>query len=217
MRRVGPLAGMVGSGVIAIASVITALAYTGSKGEGYSPLTHWVSELGQVGVSQLAGVFNVGLIVGGISFALFMAALGLTRRTALAWLYTPIGIAAGIASACVGVYSMNQLKLHSIAVLTFLNLGWICVGLSSWDFLRRREARFPWWLAVIGALTVASFIGFLAVLAPLLGGQGMAAPDIRPQPIWIVPALEWAVVIGILAWTLATSFSWWRAEHDARA
>jgi hypothetical membrane protein len=213
LKPIGALVGMLGATVIALGSIVTALAYTGSKGERYSPLTHWVSELGQVGVSELAIVFNLGLIVGGICFSVFILALGLARRTGLAWLYTPIGIAAGIAGLFVGVFPMNNLDLHGIAALTFFNLGWICVGLASWDFVRKRDPRFPWWLAVIGALTVLAFIGFLSVLAPLLGGDGLAAPDQRPEPLWIVPTLEWAVVIGILAWTFAASFTWWRAER----
>ena len=217
MRLVGAVAGIFGSLVIALGSIVTALAYTGTKGEPYSPLTHWVSELGQVGVSALASVFNVALIVGGVCFAVFITALGVARRTRLAWLYVPIGIAAGIAGSFVGIYPMNYLDQHGIAALTFFNLGWICVGLASWDFMRRREARFPRWLAVVGALTVAAFIGFLAVLLPLLGGEGLGAPDVRPQTFWIVPTLEWAVVIGILVWTFATSVTWWRAERGARA
>jgi hypothetical protein len=32
----------------------------------------------------------------------------------------------------------------------------------------------------------------------------------------IVPALEWAVLIGILLWVFATSLSWWRAERADR-
>jgi hypothetical membrane protein len=217
MRPIGALAGIAGSIVIGAASVVTALAYTGTQGERYSPLTHWVSELGQEGVSELALVFNIGLIVGGICFAVFMLTLGLARRTGLAWLYTPIGIAAGVAGMFVGVFPMNNLDLHGIAALTFFNLGWICVGLASWDFVRRREPRFPWWLAVIGALTVIAFIGFLIVLMPLLGGEGLAAPEVRPQPFWVVPTLEWAVVIGILLWTFATSLTWWRADRGTGA
>jgi len=216
MRPVGAVVGVFGSAAIAIGSVVSAIAYSGTQSEQYSPLTHWVSELGQVGVSALASVFNAGLIVGGVCFAVFITALGATRRTRLASLYVPIGIAAGIAGSLVGVYPMNDLDLHGIAALTFFNLGWICVGLASWDFVRRREARFPRWLAIIGALTVAAFIGFLAVLLPLLGGEGLGAPDVRPQTFWIVPTLEWAVVIGILVWTFATSVSWWRTQVGAR-
>ena len=72
-----------------------------------------------------------------------------------------------------------------------------------------------------GLLAAAIVLPGLAMadskLTLVLGGEGLAAPDIRPQPIWIVPTLEWAVVIGILAWTFASSFTWWRAERGARA
>ena len=88
-------------------------------------------------------------------------------------------------------------------------LGWIVVGLASIDFLRDQDPRFPWWLAIIGALTVAAFLGFLVVLFPLLSGDGLAAPDVRPD-IWIVPILEWAVLIGILSWVFLTGWTWLR-------
>jgi hypothetical membrane protein len=203
------LSGVIGTSVIAIGSIITAVAYVGSKGEPYSPLNHWVSELGQTGVSELAGLFNICLIVGGVLFAIFMVGLVAVRTGWLRFLYGAIGVAAGIAGAFVGVYPMNNLDLHGIAALTFFNLGWIAVGLASIDFLRNRDPRFPWWLAVIGGVTVVAFLGFLAVLAPLLSGDGLAAPDVRPD-IWIVPILEWAVLIGILAWVFLTGLTWLR-------
>ena len=203
------LSGVIGTSVIAIGSIITAVAYVGSKGEPYSPLNHWVSELGQTGVSELAGLFNLSLIVGGVLFAVFMIGLAAVRTGWLRFLYGAIGVAAGIAGAFVGVLPMNNLDLHGIAALTFFNLGWISVGLASIDFLRNRDPRFPWWLAVIGGLTVVAFLGFLAVLAPLLSCDGLAAPDVRPD-IWIVPILEWAVLIGILAWVFLTGLTWLR-------
>jgi hypothetical membrane protein len=203
------LSGVIGTSVIAIGSIISAVAYVGSKGEPYSPLNHWVSELGQTGVSELAGLFNLSLIVGGALFAIFMVGLAAVRTGWLRFLYGAIGVAAGIAGAFVGVYPMNNLDLHGIAALTFFNLGWIAVGLASIDFLRNRDPRFPWWLAVIGGLTVVAFLGFLYVLAPLLSGDGLAAPDVRPD-IWIVPILEWAVLIGILAWVFLTGLTWLR-------
>ena len=58
----------------------------GTQHEPFSPLNHWISELGEVGVSRLAAVFNVGLVVGGICYALFMLAFAATRRGLLPWL-----------------------------------------------------------------------------------------------------------------------------------
>jgi hypothetical membrane protein len=209
---IGSIAGIVGASVIALASLVTAIAYTGSKGEAYSPLNHWVSELGQVGVSQLSLVFNLALIVGGGLFVVFMIALAAVRSGMLRYFYGAVGVVAGIGGLFVGVFPMNNLDLHGIAALTFFNLGWIAVGLASIDFVRARDTRFPHWLAVIGGLTVVAFVGFLAVLLPLLGGEGLAAPEVRPD-FWIVPTLEWAVLIGILAWVFATGVTWWSADR----
>ena len=149
---------------------------------------------------------------GGLCFAGFIAILGWTRGGALAWLYALIGVVAGIAGMFVGIYPMNNLDLHGLAALSFFNLGWICVGLASLDIYRRPETRFPRWLAWIGVFTVAAFIGFLIVLLPLIGGEGLGAPENRPD-VWVVSILEWAVIAGILAWTFATSITWWRARH----
>jgi len=121
-------------------------------------------------------------------------------------------LAGVVGASVIAIGSMNDLDRHGIAALTFFNLGWIAVGLASIDFIRKRDSRFPRWLAVIGGLTVVAFIGFLIVLLPLLSGDGLAAPEIRPDA-WIVPILEWAVLIGILAWVFATGWTWWRAGN----
>lgn len=212
-QRVGPIVGGVGSLVLMIAAVIAALAYSGTAGEAYSPLNHWVSELGERGVSALAPVFNVGLIVGGVSLAVFMTALGLFRRSRWAWLYVPIGIAAGVSGAFVGAFPMNEIAIHRIAALGFFNLGWIAVGLASLDIWRTPDPRFPRWLPALGALTVVIFVVFLSLYIPSLSDPADAA---RPA-FALVVVLEWLVLVGIIAWVLVASFSWWRYDRGARA
>lgn len=209
-RLLPPLAGIVGASAIAIGSAVTAIAYTGTAGERYSPLNHWISELGQQGVSELAAVFNIALVVGGICFVGFMTGLRLVRTGRFAWVYGTIGALAGVAGAYVGIYPMNHLEQHTFAALAFFNLGWIAIALASLDFVRRPDPRFPRWLAYVGALTVLAFISFLAVAIPLAGGAGLGAPDPRPE-IWLVAVLEWTALIGILLWVLATGWTWWRA------
>lgn len=208
--------GLLGSTAMLVASIAAALAYTGSSGEPYSPLNHWVSELGETGVSELATVFNAGLVVGGASFGVFMIGLAATREGWLRLVYGLVGAIAGAAGLAVGLFPMDQLGAHALAALTFFNLGWIAVVLASADFVRRSDRRFPRWLSLVGLLTVAAFVAFLVSLrvGGLVGEDALGSPDLRPD-VWIVPILEWALVIAILAWTFLTSLTWWRATQRA--
>jgi hypothetical membrane protein len=216
--RIAQVAAIVGVVALTVASVVTALAYTGAKGEPYSPLDHWVSELGQTSVSQAAAVFNVGLIVGGICFAVFVVGLAMAvpGRPRYAWGTT--GVVAGVAGALVGVFPMDDIGPHSAAALTFFVLGWLTVGFASIDLLRRPDPRFPRWLAVIGAIATVCFVLFMVALFtdPLVGEDALAVPEMRPD-VWPASILEWSVVAAIVAWTLATALAWIAADRRAAA
>jgi hypothetical protein len=210
--RYGPAAGFVGSAFFVVASVIAAGFYMGSQNEPFSPLNHWVSELGEMGVSRLALVFNVGLFVGGLALALFFAALGFLRRSWLAWLYVVVGVIAGVSGAFVGVFPMNNRGIHIVMALGFFVLGWVAVGLASFDIWRRPEPRFSRWLPALGAVTVAVFLLFLSVYIPYLyTGTGSDRPGFS-----IATVLEWLVLIGIMGWVLLASVTWWRFARGSR-
>ena len=211
--RSGPAIGFIGSTFFLVAAVVAALAYSGSAGQAFSPLNHWVSELGEIGVSSLALLFNLGLFVGGMAFALFMVALGLLRRTRLAWTYATIGCIAGVSCALVGVFPMNQRTIHIVVALGFFVLGWICFALASIDIWRRPDPRFARWLPALGAITVALFLMFLSVYIPYLyTGTGSDRPPLSPATV-----LEWLVAVGLIGWVLAASFTWWRHVRGSRA
>ena len=214
-HRIGPGVGVFGSLVLGLTALAAALAYTGTEGEGFSVLNHWVSELGEMRVSRLAIVFNIGLVISGICLAIFMTALGALRRSRLAWLFVPIGIVAGIGGALVGVFPMDSGGPHVPAALTFFVLGWICVGLASIDIWRRPDRRFPGWLPWLGALTVLAFLCFLGLYIPYLTYSGAGSPDRAPFELVVV--LEWLVLVGIIGWVFAASVSWWRRGGSSRA
>lgn len=210
--RYGPAAGFIGSAFFVVASVIAAVFYVGTQDEGFSPLNHWVSELGELGVSRLALVFNVGLFVGGLALAVFFAALGILRRSRLAWLYVVIGVIAGVSGAFVGVFPMNNRGIHIVMALGFFVLGWVAVGLASYDIWRRPEPRFSRWLPALGAVTVAVFLLFLTVYIPYLyTGTGSDRPAFSTATV-----LEWLVLIGIMGWVLLASVTWWRYVRGRR-
>ena len=58
-QRIGPRAGVLGSVVLLLASIVAALVYKGTAGEGFSPLNHWISELGEMplaGIERITGM-----------------------------------------------------------------------------------------------------------------------------------------------------------------
>jgi hypothetical membrane protein len=204
------VAGLAGPAVVAGSALATAIAYRGTAGEPYSPLNHWISELGEAGVSQLAPVFNAGVVVGGLCFAAFTSSLAAVRGGRLARAYGPIGAAAGLAGALVGVFPMNRIASHAIVSTTFFNLGVLAVALASLDFATRPDGRFGPVQAAIGGATVASFAGFAIVAMSALRELGIAAleaPVVRHDAMALM-TLEWATLLGIMAWILATAIAW---------
>ncbi len=206
-------AGMLAFVLIAAGCVISALGYTGTAGEPYSPLNHWISELGQEGVSARAPVFNGCLVLGGLAFVEFVAGLWRSSPSRLRWAFGPVGVLAGVGGLLVGVFPMNHPTQHVAAAAVFFNLGWVFVLLASAAFVRHPETRHPRWLAGLGAVSVAMFIGFiLSLAADPFSRQRMAStgPITGRPDVWIAPTLEWAALISIMVWVLLASLAWWR-------
>ena len=217
--RIPQALALVGEGAITVGSVAAALLYTGTQGEPYSPLNHWVSELGQVSVSQGAWLFNLGLIVAGLCFVAFIVGLAAAVPGRLRFAWAAVGVIAGIGGALVGVFPMDQLAIHSVVALTFFFLSPVTVALASIDLWRLRDARFPRWHSVIGAVVVVIVVAFLFVTFtdPTTSTSNvLAAPETRPA-FWLAPTLEWAVIVGVMAWTLLVALAWIRADRRAAA
>jgi hypothetical membrane protein len=198
-----------------------AVGYVGTAGESYSPLNHWISELGQVSVAAHASFFNLMLLIGGATFVVFVVGLWLTSLSRLRWVFGPVGALAGVGGILVGLFPMDHPDEHVLAASTFFNLGWIFVALASISFVRNREARFPVWLAGVGAVSVVAFIAFLVSLrTDTFSRERMASdgPMVGRPDVWIAPILEWATLVGIMVWVLVTAVAWWRQlRREARA
>lgn len=203
-------AGIAGSLVMMVTAVTTALVYRGKQGESFSPLNHFVSELGELGVSELAWLFNAGLMLGGVAFVVFILGLAATRSGRLRYAYAVTGITAGIGGSLVGVFPMNVLATHSTVATTFFVFGLLTVLLGSIDVWRRPDPRFPGWLAILGALDAVAFAAFLALMSQ--ERSGLASPDTRPE-IWPLTIFEWLCLMGIMAWTFLAALTWWRATR----
>ena len=205
----GPAAGLIGSAGFLIATTVATLAYGGASGTGYSPLNYWVSELGELGVSPSAVLFNAGLIVGGLGFSGFMAAFGLARRTRLAMAAGVIGLAAGIFGALVGVFPIGSGGPHRAVAIAFFLLGAVAITLATIDIARGPTPAFPRWLAGVGGVVAVAYLAF--IVATLTFDRVDYAVVARPSFL-VEPAVEWVAVGGTLVWTLLASISWLRAR-----
>ena len=128
-RRAVLALGLIGATIIVLGSFITALGFQGRQGEAYSPLNHFISELGEIGVSRRAMVFNRCLFIGGLCLTIFMLGLAAHLGGWFSYVFGLVGVVAGISGALVGVFPMNMRRWHSLVAVTFFNAGMVAAGL----------------------------------------------------------------------------------------
>lgn len=199
----GPDLGLFGVGLVGAASVVTALLYSGQDGEHYSPLNQAVSDLGEVAVSELAWLFNIGSITGGALIALYMLGIVLRSASAAGRAFGILGVLTGLAVMSIGLFPMDDIDGHLVATLcTFggitLAAGWF----AGWVF--GGSAPYPRWLGALAAWVVVAMIVFV-VMPSLLQPEWTFAmqfeADQPPRPdIWLAALLEWLVIGSALGW-----------------
>ena len=214
--KIYPFLGMAGTVLVCVVMLVAALAYTGAQGQRYSPLNHFVSELGQVGVSRAAWLFNAGLIAAGVLFAAFCAGLGLHLATAWSSVAMAVGVCSGLFAAGVGVFPMNNLAPHIFVATWFFRTGLGAVVLFAVAFAvqRKGQVRVHKAAIAVSAVVAAAYVTFLATAdlptsgrASSLDISGMAA---RPG-FWLVALLEWIVIVATFLWFLGVSLTVRRA------
>jgi hypothetical membrane protein len=185
---------------------VAAVPYSGHDGEAYSPLNHLISELGEIPTSELAWVFNAGLIAGAIGLGLFLVLL--SRR--LPGRYRPAlvfaGLVAGTAGALVGVFPMSFRPIHQAVSFVFFLTAWSIAAVFSTWLLHDRRPQFPRLLLAPGGLAVAASLVFVAVYAANRPAH-LGAPFLDRPGVWSVAWLEWAALLTLLAWFACVSLA----------
>ncbi len=159
--------GLLGCIVITVAIVGTALAYRGIKGQRYSFMNHYISELGEVGVSRNAWLFNTGMIISGLLFIPFTLGLGLTLGGLWGFLGGLAGLWAGISCLLVGVYPMNNLTPHSHAATSYFRGGLVTILLFSVAIFLQEpgQAVISPWVNLAGIVAIISYASFIILSA----------------------------------------------------
>jgi hypothetical membrane protein len=197
--RTTGLLGLAGVGAILLAALVTAIPYTGYAGEPYSPLDHFISELGELAASRLALVFDAGLVVGGSVLGLFILLVARRLSGRSRGLLAAAGLLAGSFAVLVGLFPMDTLATHRIVSAGFFLTGWLSAAVFATWLARNPNAGFPRWLLVPAVLAVAVDFVFVAVYTTYHPVDPDARILARPD-IWLVPLLEWASLLSLLLW-----------------
>jgi hypothetical membrane protein len=197
-----------GTLIILLGVVIAAVHFQGRKQERYSLFNHFISELGEVGVSKNAWSFNYGMISGGILFLPLMVGLGVRLNSVFGWLGTAFGLVAAISATLVGVFSMERLTPHRRAAMTFFRSGLLTVLFFTIAiFTQSGEQRsIPLGLNIIGIFALGCYSSFLLTVRNKMDKDEnpnyildpQAQPD-RPK-FWRSAILEWSIFFCTLIW-----------------
>lgn len=205
--------GMTGMGVIVLAIIYSVLLYRGKWGERFSLLNHFISELGEMGVSKGARVFNIGLTVGGLASLPFVASLGIGFGSILGWLGTAAGIVATLGVAAVGIFPMNNLTAHTMSAKTYFRAGLAMVFFFGLAILFQSAGRMivPPRANLLSLLAFLAYGSFLSLPRRKRSGQQSVNPldpeQVHERPrVWVFPILEWVVFFATVAWLFGMAF-----------
>ncbi len=151
----------------------------------YSPLSNWLSDLGNTDLNPSGAIFyNIGIVATGIMLLLFFPGLsqwktGKSRVQNLMLFVTQgFGILGAFAMLMSGLYPINFLALHSIfSTCLYILLG---TAFAFSVFALRYHPKCPRWLLILGVLT--------------------ALMDILSGVFHTVTVLEWVTVALLLCY-----------------
>ncbi len=199
--------GFLGSAIIMLGSLATAMLYHGRRGEPYSILNHYISKLGEVGVSRLAPVFNGSLLVGGVVLLIFVLGLGLYIRTKLGYVASAFGVFSCISCSLVGIFPMNNLSIHDAVAYSFFYNGLVAIILFTLVILFDKQNKISKRLLIPGIITVVSFASYLVIphIIRSTHGHALHPHQIARSHIRLNPILEWSVFFTVIAWFVLMS------------
>jgi hypothetical membrane protein len=206
--------GVTGSLLIFLAVLTSMAGYTGKRKEKYSVLNHFISELGEVGVSRGALIFNLGFMAGGLIFIPFLVGLGWAINNVWAKLGMVAGLGSAMACVLIGVFPMNNLGPHEKAAMTFFRAGLATVVFFTLSifFQPAGQVVVPLWVNGFGLVAILAYLSFL--LLPVFKKMPMHVrdilnPEIVPErpALWLLAVLEWLVFVSTIGWFLGVALA----------
>jgi len=197
------LFGLISCLIALFGSLVTAIFYRGKEGESYSVLNHYISELGERGVSKLAWVFNLSMILAGLCLVLTCISLGLVLPGIAPVIAIEFGFFYGFCLSFSGVFPMNKPKTHGQAVMTHFRTGLITVVIFSLGIAIQPAAELiiSRWFSLAGLPVIIFFAAFW-IMAPRLHQEDnpISNEDIERPVVWPLVIVEWMIFLTTILW-----------------
>ena len=193
------------------ARLIAALPYRGKRGQRYSLLNHFISELGEAGVSRRAWAFNGGLILCGMALLPCSVGLGLLIPGAWAKLGMVAGAVTAIGVTFVGIYPMNNLTPHVRAAMTYFRAGLVMVIFFTIAIFTQPADNpvLPRLVGLMGIPAILAYSFFLVYMSlTSRSGQSALSPLEGDRPrFWVMPFSEWLIFLTTVPWFCAVALA----------
>ena len=205
------IAGLIGVFFGLIGGMVPSLSRRGTQNQRYTCLHHLISELGEVSVSRLAWVFNLGMILAGLCIVIASLSLGLTLTGFWAKAGMLLGIITGTALSLVGVFPMDKMKEHIVVAVAFFRGGFLMVLLFSLALvLQNAESQVvPRALGLVGMIPVLAFGVFLGLMWSVRDQDQHTldtADKTRPR-VSKFAISEWSIFFAFILWILVLALS----------
>lgn len=198
--------GLSGTIIVLVGCLVPAICYRGKIGQRYSPLNHFISELGDRNISFLASIFNSSLILAGILYSMFMIQLARHLGTIGAFIAGAAGVIASFGCCMVGAFPMDTIKKHDHCAAVFFTGGLITVFLFGIISLLDRKNGLPKEFVLYAFIVALLFIVY--ILMPRKTTIDITASKVldKDRPVvWVLPLVEWISMLGIIGWITAVS------------
>lgn len=187
------------------AILIAALSYTGEQNESYSIFNHFISELGSYKISDLAIVYNTGLILAAIGFLFFINAVFIYLTTNISKIAFRIGALASFICIFVGLVSEDHRLPHLVIALVFFSLLALAIFLFSLSIFFENNNKFSIIVAISGLLVPILYVVFLCQPIDLMHEKRIMKSAFDRPDIWLLPFFEWMMFIFFTIWIIVLS------------
>lgn len=204
-KRYLPLLGIIGVSLTVIILFVTAEIFRSPTGSRYSITNHYISELGYGGISELNLLFDFGLMIIGILFAIFIYGVSFYFKGKSARIIGILGISSGLFCSLVGLFPMNLTDQHQIVTagffgsFTIMSIFYLVLVLKQFNCKLSKFTTIPSFLVIISSIGFSYYIfGLNVSLTP--GESNIIRPD-----LWQPALLEWSLLFSLILWVLAVS------------